>query len=161
MSYQFQHSADKSLVKIKSEQLNEIIAAILAGKYSWACFLLLRCVGYNPLDYIPYRTSHRLLQQNSKSTTVKMKSEESKSDRNKISDLDYVEAIEEKRTGIKGGYLAQAFDNLSTDTPGFVAELDFEKQDRWMLNIKGLPSQNQSFLGRTKIRPSQAIVVGF
>ncbi|MBD2308082.1 HetP family heterocyst commitment protein [Chroococcidiopsis sp. FACHB-1243] len=38
---------------ITSEQFNQIIEAILAGKYSWACFLILRFAGYNPLHYIP------------------------------------------------------------------------------------------------------------
>lgn len=49
---------------ISTEQLNQIVEAILAGKYSWACVLLLRCSGYNPLHYIPYRTYNRLVKEN-------------------------------------------------------------------------------------------------
>lgn len=49
---------------INSEQLNQIIEAILDGKYSWACVLLLRFAGYNPLQYIPYRTYNRLAKEN-------------------------------------------------------------------------------------------------
>lgn len=45
---------------IKSEQFNQIVEAILEGKYSWACVLLLRFAGYNALHYIPYRTYNRL-----------------------------------------------------------------------------------------------------
>lgn len=46
------------------EQLDLILEAILAGKYSWACVLILRYGGHNPLDYIPYRTFNRLMKEN-------------------------------------------------------------------------------------------------
>lgn len=46
------------------EQFEEIIDAILCGKYSWACVLILRCANYNPLHYIPYRTYTRLIKEN-------------------------------------------------------------------------------------------------
>ncbi|WP_016950440.1 HetP family heterocyst commitment protein [Anabaena sp. PCC 7108] len=52
--------------KIQPEQFDQVIEAILAGKYSWACVLMLRFVGYNPLHYIPYRTYNRLLKENSR-----------------------------------------------------------------------------------------------
>ncbi|MBH8574027.1 HetP family heterocyst commitment protein [Nostocaceae cyanobacterium CENA369] len=51
--------------KINPEQFDQIVEAILAGKYSWACVLILRLAGYNPLHYIPYRTYNRLLKDNS------------------------------------------------------------------------------------------------
>jgi EAL domain-containing protein (putative c-di-GMP-specific phosphodiesterase class I) len=47
-----------------AEYFNQIAEAILAGKYSWACVLFLRSIGYNPVDYIPYRTYNRLLKEN-------------------------------------------------------------------------------------------------
>lgn len=47
-------------------EFDEVIQAILNGKYSWACVLILRSSGYNPLHYIPYRTYKRLLKENSK-----------------------------------------------------------------------------------------------
>jgi hypothetical protein len=50
--------------KINHEQIEQIVKAIIAGKYSWACVLILRFVGYNPIDYIPYRTYIRLLKNN-------------------------------------------------------------------------------------------------
>ncbi|RCJ18390.1 heterocyst formation protein HetP [Nostoc sp. ATCC 43529] len=50
--------------KINSEQIEQILKAIIAGKYSWACVLILRFSGYNPIDYIPYRTYIRLLKNN-------------------------------------------------------------------------------------------------
>ncbi len=102
MTSQFHHSANHSQVGIKPEQLDEIISAILSGKYSWACFLLLRCTGYNPLDYIPYRTSNRLLKENSQ-----MRKSETPSAMTKIADLDYVEVVREKRAGVRGGFVTQ------------------------------------------------------
>jgi len=47
-----------------TEQFNQIVAAIIEGKYSWACVLILSFAGYNPLHYIPYRTYNRLLKEN-------------------------------------------------------------------------------------------------
>lgn len=49
---------------MKSEHFNRIIEAILAGRYSWACVLILQFGGYNPLQYIPYRTYNRLVKEN-------------------------------------------------------------------------------------------------
>lgn len=118
MTSHFHHSANHSQVGIKAEQLDEIISAILAGKYSWACFLLLRCTGYNPLDYIPYRTSNRLLKENSA-----VRKSETKPATSKIADLDYVEVVREKRTGVRGGYLTQALSELHAGTRGFGLEV--------------------------------------
>ena len=47
-----------------NEQFTQVVEAILEGKYSWACVLILRFAGYNPLHYIPYRTYNRLLKDN-------------------------------------------------------------------------------------------------
>ena len=49
-----------------SRSFDEIISAIISGKYSWACFLMLRWANYNPIQYIPYRTYNRLIKENSK-----------------------------------------------------------------------------------------------
>jgi hypothetical protein len=46
------------------EQFDRVVEAILAGKYSWACVLILRFAGYNPLQYVPYRTYNRLIKDN-------------------------------------------------------------------------------------------------
>ena len=46
------------------EQFDLIIAAILDGKYSWACVLMLRFYGYDPVDYVPCGTYNRLLKEN-------------------------------------------------------------------------------------------------
>ena len=63
----FSHFSDQNNKKYKfmtEEQFEEIVDAVLAGKYSWACVLILRAGGYNPLHYIPYRTYNRLIKNN-------------------------------------------------------------------------------------------------
>ena len=49
---------------MNKKQVEEVMKAILARKYSWACVLMLRFHGYDPVDYIPYRTYIRLLKEN-------------------------------------------------------------------------------------------------
>ncbi|MGF1568514.1 MAG: HetP family heterocyst commitment protein [Nodosilinea sp.] len=48
------------------DQFCQVVDAILNGKYSWACLLILQFAGYNPLHYIPYRTYNRLMKENSR-----------------------------------------------------------------------------------------------
>ena len=105
---------------IHDEQLNQIIEAILAGKYSWACFLLLRCTGYDPLQYIPYRTYNRLVKENcqigklSKVNTTNINSNSRYSEFNcdrapvnqqvsKIVDLEHLEIEHKQNTRLRGG----------------------------------------------------------
>ncbi|NET32304.1 MAG: HetP family heterocyst commitment protein [Cyanothece sp. SIO1E1] len=57
------HSDTKIHTVLGPEKFNQLIEAIIDGKYSWACVLFLRFVGYNPLDYMPYRTYNRLLKE--------------------------------------------------------------------------------------------------
>jgi hypothetical protein len=57
----YQSELDKAM---STEQFNQVVEAILAGKYSWACVLILRFAGYNPLHYLPYRTYYRILKEN-------------------------------------------------------------------------------------------------
>lgn len=147
MNSQFHHSANHSQVGIKPEQLDEIISAILAGKYSWACFLLLRCTGYNPLDYIPYRTSNRLLKENSQIS--KSSKSETQPALSKIADLDYVEVVREKRAGVRGGYVIQAFSELHSDTAGFVAEVGGEGSN---ISAPAVDVPNQGFFAVFKTR---------
>ena len=102
---------------MKPEQFTEIVDAILAGKYSWACVLLLRFSGYNPLQYIPYRTYNRLLKENcqvannqtqSLNASNRYSEPDEKSTQkclNKVSDLAYLEVVGEQNTRIKGGNL--------------------------------------------------------
>jgi hypothetical protein len=107
---------------IHDEQLNQIIEAILAGKYSWACFLLLRCTGYDPLQYIPYRTYNRLVKENCQigrsniETTDKVKLDNQRSEisfsstssqgtLSKIKDIGYLEVVGKQKNQVRGGFL--------------------------------------------------------
>ncbi|WP_367580163.1 HetP family heterocyst commitment protein [Nostoc sp. PCC 7107] len=56
---------------ITHEQLDQVIEAISDGRYSWACVLILRFVGYNPLHFIPQRTYSRLIKEQSQFTDTK------------------------------------------------------------------------------------------
>ncbi|MFQ4136132.1 HetP family heterocyst commitment protein [Nodosilinea sp. PGN35] len=49
---------------MSAEQFDQVVKAIVEGKYSWACVLILRCAGYNPAHYLPYRTYKRLIKEN-------------------------------------------------------------------------------------------------
>lgn len=101
MTYQFS-SSDRKLDKILSpEQFEQVVEAILAGKYSWACLLILRFAGYNPLHYIPYRTFNRLMKENSR----KQKCHETpeKSAQTEIKDLDHLEPVCAQWNKVRGG----------------------------------------------------------
>ncbi len=105
---------------INPEQFDQVVEAILAGKYSWACVLMLRFAGYNPLHYIPYRTYNRLLKENSQqlrsnqhpteNLKIVKQSSEKRSEGNvspsclsKIKDLPYLEVVGTSKTEIRGG----------------------------------------------------------
>ena len=64
MSQNFSDYNSSVSKKIKTEQIEQIIKAIISGKYSWACVLVLQFAGYNPMNYIPYRTYIRLVKNN-------------------------------------------------------------------------------------------------
>jgi hypothetical protein len=102
---------------MNTEQFEQIVEAILAGKYSWACVLLLRFAGYNPLHYIPYRTYNRLLKENcqaAKETKQKKENlslgknnEQSSNNSSKIQDLPYLDLISNKHAQVREGGMAQ------------------------------------------------------
>jgi hypothetical protein len=120
--YNNSYSSDSQLNKTMSnEQFNQVVDAILSGKYSWACLLILRYSGYNPLHYIPYRTYNRLMKANREQTASNVKSLSSNSNsklidgqegrfRSKpsrqLQDLYYLEELKEidhQSTKVKGG----------------------------------------------------------
>ena len=101
------------------QQFEQIVEAILAGKYSWACVLMLRIVGYNPLHYIPYRTYNRLLKENTQASRAQQQHHQnmkagkpsisnrcntnaSASCLNKIKDLAYLEVVGKQTSKIRG-----------------------------------------------------------
>jgi hypothetical protein len=97
------------------EQFTQIMDAILDRKYSWACVLILRFAGYNPLHYIPYRTYNRLMKDNSPtshSRTIKNGRDSKKNHptsrpvQNRLGgleDLGYPEALNDTQEQIHGG----------------------------------------------------------
>ena len=109
------------LDKIMSqEQFDQVVEAILAGKYSWACVLILRFAGYNPLHYIPYRTYNRLIKDNCKGgglrkhKTHPISTDQEQSDiqtesassikrPSQISDLSYLETVNIPPQEVQGG----------------------------------------------------------
>jgi len=128
MTLQFPGSNSKLDKAMSPDQFDQVVEAILAGKYSWACVLILRFAGYNPLHYIPYRTYNRLLKENCQlgkatrqrtdSIKTENQSSESKSDSpeaqgclGRISDLDYLEVVREQQTQVKGGTFEQWLDD--------------------------------------------------
>ncbi len=111
MSAQYSYNTSKIAKTLSEEQFEQILDAILSGKYSWACVLILRFAGYNPLHYIPYRTYNRLTKDNhsnrqSPSQTVPVESSlKTKTSANvtQIRDLTYLEPIPEVGHGVSGG----------------------------------------------------------
>lgn len=113
----FKQKLDKAM---SLEQFDEVVEAILAGKYSWACVLILRFAGYNPLHYIPYRTYNRLLKENcqvgnsGRHTTDTIKSDRQSSGSTcakpskqqclgEFKDIGYLEVMSKQKTQIRGG----------------------------------------------------------
>jgi hypothetical protein len=100
---------------MSNEQFSQVVEAILAGKYSWACLLILRFAGYNPLHYMPYRTYNRLMKDNIQSKPSYQKdvkrvlnqqpSEDSLlEDRSsRIRDLNYLEPLQDQSAKVHGG----------------------------------------------------------
>jgi hypothetical protein len=79
MNYHISSSGKNFHKAISPEQLEQVMEAISDGRYSWACVLILRFVGYNPLHFIPQRTYSRLIKDNSQvsnsSTSTKNQSQ--------------------------------------------------------------------------------------
>ncbi|MGF1514753.1 MAG: HetP family heterocyst commitment protein [Elainellaceae cyanobacterium] len=105
------YSADPTKA-MTSEQFSQVVEAILDGKYSWACVLILRFAGYNPLHYIPYRTYNRLVKDNCSKSSARVaqkKRSPSRDASHAIRDLSYVEAINEKSPHVVGGVCGYAY----------------------------------------------------
>ncbi|WP_019504763.1 HetP family heterocyst commitment protein [Pleurocapsa sp. PCC 7319] len=112
MNQQFSYSNSKLDKAMTTEQFNQVVEAILAGKYSWACVLILRFAGYNPLHYIPYRTYNRLVKDNRpanqsnqtdkrslvrESSSVQSSRSRPRKNCPQISDLSYLEVVDQQQ----------------------------------------------------------------
>ncbi len=135
---------------IDSEQFNQIVEAILDGKYSWACVLLLRFSGHNPLHYIPYRTYNRLAKENTQasrqgsrqSTSVEMQYartvvKTSQTSLSQITDLTHLEVTTEQSIHVKGrgGDQDQLLNEKSQDFSSVKSKL-------FRFRLKGFPFFN-------------------
>jgi hypothetical protein len=99
---------------MKPEQFSQVVEAIASGRYSWACVLILRFAGYNPLHYIPYRTYSRLLKENrqlscdrevtNNFSSNNINNPDTSSCLNQINDLNYLEPLENQQVNTAGGY---------------------------------------------------------
>lgn len=114
----------RSNIETAPEQLAPIIEAIIEGKYSWACVLILRSAGYNPLHYIPYRTYNRLVKENCPPSKLRSRPVTQINKRSqganipdaaakpknlsKIQDLSYLEAADETSHQVSGGSLVSS-----------------------------------------------------
>jgi hypothetical protein len=123
MYYPTTTSSAKQRDKIMSpDQFNQVVEAISEGRYSWACVLILRFAGYNPVHFMPYRTYSRLLKENSHplqlerspkpeipTTTQRVikppKAAIAATTDSRIRDLDATEAIDTQPTPVRGGIL--------------------------------------------------------
>lgn len=94
-------------------QSDDVMTAILDGKYSWACVLWLRGKGYNPKEYIPCRTYNRLLRQ--QQSTQKQAEKSSKNQRysqkspehsSNIVDLPHLDNSDHDNHSVRGGFQA-------------------------------------------------------
>jgi hypothetical protein len=87
---------------IHPDKLNQIIEAIAVGKYSWACVLMLRFSGYNPLHYMPYSTYNRIvkdvIKESQPDTSIPVVANQTA-----IEDLAYVESLSEDAAKCTGG----------------------------------------------------------
>jgi len=141
MVYQVSDSNTEVATALDTEQLNEITDAILEGKYSWACFLLLRDLGYEPSEYIAYRTYYRLLKEHRESqqdkapeaSTVYKRDRQfhdapaynssSRQHLTKIKDLAYLERVREQPMRVRGGEANQGFSSLSPRVADFLSKI--------------------------------------
>ncbi len=103
--------------KMTSEEFTEVITAISEGKYSWACVLILKIAGYNPLHYIPYRTYNRLIKDNVRERKQSRQERSKKTshfgDRLKvIEDLEHLELVNQAPADIRGGSFQRIFSTL-------------------------------------------------
>lgn len=141
--------------KINPEQFDQVVEAILAGKYSWACVLILRFAGYNPLHYIPYRTYNRLLKDNSQvsrshsqhnenikiakqpsnQSSQRSESHVSPSCLSKIKDLAYLEVVGKQKTEIRGGNMEQWLTTQIHEYQSIKSQLQPESSENVSLQV--------------------------
>ncbi|MBW4540862.1 MAG: HetP family heterocyst commitment protein [Myxacorys chilensis ATA2-1-KO14] len=125
-NYYAQNSNSKTDKAMTPEQFTQVVDAILEGKYSWACILILRFAGYNPCHYIPRRTYNRLVKENLQEIRAKdqHQTDAAKSLRSHLHqtpDLAYLEVLDKQKTEIRGGHFEWW---TNTDAPKYGSVLN-------------------------------------
>ena len=157
MNQDIAHSSNNLDKTLNSEQFDRVVEAILAGKYSWACVLMLRFTGYNPLHYIPYRTYNRLLKENTPGKKTKQQQQQNnninitksasgkKHQRNvtpsclsQIKELPYLEVVGKQKTDIRGGKLEQWLGKQIDEYQSTKAEMSSSKNKNTSLTFCNL-----------------------
>ncbi|NEP32160.1 MULTISPECIES: HetP family heterocyst commitment protein [Moorena] len=118
MSYSMLRRSNRPLGKtLDPEKISLIEEAIRDRKYSWACVLMLRYLGLNPLEYIPSRTYCRLRRDNEKmdslnpatTDSLKQDREDAQKCLRNIKDLDYAKPLDSRSQLVQGGSKEQWF----------------------------------------------------
>lgn len=131
MTQQGFRNSSASLDRVmETEQFNQVIEAILAGKYSWACVLILQFGGYNPLHYIPYRTYNRIMKDHCRAGQKQAETSASNPQQPQLKDLNYLEVVSEPRTRIKGGTFATLEQWLGQSN-----DLPMDKLPKWQASL--------------------------
>ena len=108
-------NTERMKASMGEDEFTLIIDAILSGKYSWACVLILKNAGYEPGHYIPYRTLNRLIKENGFPSCssagqpprrMATKRTGSHTLKKSIQDLNYLKPSEREARDIKGGHFS-------------------------------------------------------
>lgn len=142
------YNTDSQLTKTMTEdQFDQVVGAISSGKYSWACLLILRFAGYNPLHYIPHRTYNRLMKSYRENKLERVEEipvmvregsgrRKSSKSSQKLRDLAYLKEIDRPLKRIKGG--ARVFPlgflpNFATGSMNYVQKPTYNHTDSFSL----------------------------
>jgi hypothetical protein len=129
MQFQTNSTSQKRNKVMSPEQFKQVVEAITEGRYSWACVLILRFAGYNPIHFIPHRTYSRLLKENrlfsaaneSSSHQIQLSkqlvsacSDSSIAPRSstQINELAYLETVDRQEGELHGGNLPMWFEEM-------------------------------------------------
>lgn len=103
---------------MSEDQFCQVVDAILNGKYSWACLLILQFAGYNPLHYIPYRTYNRLMKENCPAKKRRQLQREDHPEPSlTVDNLPHIYSLDNCSSRVKGGstyYAERPFMNIKT-----------------------------------------------
>jgi len=150
MVYEVSDSNTGVAPNLDDDKVSEITAAILEGKYSWACFLLLRDLGYEPSEYIAYRTYYRLIKEHRESlednepeasitsacdrakhiskayrqsSHLPSHGSTSRQKLTQIKDLAYLEKVGDQPVRVRGGQANSGFSSLSPRFTEFLSKI--------------------------------------